>query len=322
MLFFIIRRTLLIIPTMFMVSLIIFVMMQLIPGSVIENLIVDFQYRYEAFDIEEMKKDLGIDVPIYTQYARYITGLVQGDLGRSLYTNRPVTPDILARLPVSFELGFLALLISLVISLPIGIFSAIRQDTIGDYVARSFAILSISLPSFWVATLIIVYPSIWFKWTPALQYIPFMQDPLGNLAQFMLPATIMGMYMSGTTMRMTRTMMLEVLRQDYIRTAWSKGLRERVVIIRHSVRNASIPVVTLIGLMLATLLGGSVILEEIFALPGLGRYMLEAVGRRDYIVLAGGTLVLAVTVVVANLLIDISYAWLDPRIRSVRTETE
>ena len=305
-----------------MVSLIIFVMMQLIPGSVIENLIVDFQYRYEAFDIEEMKKDLGIDVPIYTQYARYITGLVQGDLGRSLYTNRPVTPDILARLPVSFELGFLALLISLVISLPIGIFSAIRQDTIGDYVARSFAILCISLPSFWVATLIIVYPSIWFKWTPALQYISFRQDPLANLAQFMLPATIMGMYMSGTTMRMTRTMMLEVLRQDYIRTAWSKGLRERVVIIRHSVRNASIPVITLIGLMLATLLGGSVILEEIFALPGLGRYMLEAVGRRDYIVLAGGTLVLAVTVVLANLLIDISYAWLDPRIRSARTETE
>ena len=305
-----------------MVSLIIFVMMQLIPGSVIENLIVDFQYRYEAFDIEEMKKDLGIDVPIYTQYARYITGLVQGDLGRSLYTNRPVTPDILARLPVSFELGFLALLISLVISLPIGIFSAIRQDTIGDYVARSFAILCISLPSFWVATLVIVYPSIWFKWTPALQYISFRQDPLANLAQFMLPATIMGMYMSGTTMRMTRTMMLEVLRQDYIRTAWSKGLRERVVIIRHSVRNASIPVITLIGLMLATLLGGSVILEEIFALPGLGRYMLEAVGRRDYIVLAGGTLVLAVTVVLANLLIDISYAWLDPRIRSARTETE
>jgi len=322
MLFFIIRRTLLIIPTMFIVSLIIFVMMQLIPGSVIENLIVDFQYRYEAYDIEEMKKDLGIDVPIHTQYVRYITGLVQGDLGRSLYTNRPVTPDILARLPVSFELGFLALLISLLISLPIGIFSAIRQDTIGDYVARSFAILSISLPSFWVATLVIVYPSIWFKWTPALQYISFRQDPLANLAQFMLPATIMGMYMSGTTMRMTRTMMLEVLRQDYIRTAWAKGLRERVVIIRHSVRNASIPVVTLIGLMLATLLGGSVILEEIFALPGLGRYMLEAVGRRDYIVLAGGTLVLAVTVVLANLLIDISYAWLDPRIRSARTETE
>jgi peptide/nickel transport system permease protein len=307
---------------MFIVSLIIFVMMQLIPGSVIENLIVDFQYRYEAYDIEEMKKDLGIDVPIHTQYVRYITGLVQGDLGRSLYTNRPVTPDILARLPVSFELGFLALLISLLISLPIGIFSAIRQDTIGDYVARSFAILSISLPSFWVATLVIVYPSIWFKWTPALQYISFRQDPLANLAQFMLPATIMGMYMSGTTMRMTRTMMLEVLRQDYIRTAWAKGLRERVVIIRHSVRNASIPVVTLIGLMLATLLGGSVILEEIFALPGLGRYMLEAVGRRDYIVLAGGTLVLAVTVVLANLLIDISYAWLDPRIRSARTETE
>ncbi len=315
MLVYVVRRILLVIPTIFVVSLIVFLLIQLIPGDVIEQMIVDFQYRFQDRDLAAMREKLGIDVPVHVQYARWMGGVLQGDLGTSLYTNRSVTEDLLAKIPISTELGIIAIIVALVIALPVGIYSAVRQDTIGDYVARSFAIASISVPSFWMATLVVVYPSIWFNWTPPLQYIPFADDPTGNLVQFIIPASILGMYLSGTTMRMTRTMMLEVLRQDYIRTAWAKGLTERMIIFRHAVKNASIPVVTLVGLLLPLLIGGSVVLEEIFGLPGVGRYMLEAIGRRDYIVLAGGTLTTAIVVVLANLMTDLSYAWLDPRIR-------
>ena len=315
MLIYIARRALLVIPTIFFVSLIVFLLIQLIPGDVIEQMIVDFQYRFQDRDLAEMREKLGIDVPIHVQYARWMGGVLQGDLGASLYTNRSVTEDLIAKIPISAELGILAIIVALLIAIPIGIYSAVRQDTIGDYIARSFAIASISVPSFWMATLVVVYPSIWFNWTPEFRYIAFTEDPVRNLIQFIIPATILGMYLSGTTMRMTRTMMLEVLRQDYVRTAWAKGLAENVVIFRHAVKNASIPVVTLVGLLLPILIGGSVVLEEIFVLPGVGRYMLEAIGRRDYIVIAGGTLTLAFVVVLANLVTDLSYAWLDPRIR-------
>jgi peptide/nickel transport system permease protein len=304
-----------VIPTILFVTSTIFVLIQLIPGDVITNMLVDFQYRYSERDMESLKASLGIDVPIYIQYFRWTGDLLQGDLGRSLYTNRSVTDDVLAKLPISLELGVIAIISALLIALPIGVYSAIRQDTYGDYLARSFAIICISIPSFWMATLVIVLPSIWFGWTPELEYIPFREDPLKNLLQFLIPGVIMGMVLSGTTMRMTRTMMLEVLRQDYVRTAWSKGLNEKVVVIRHCIRNAAIPVITLIGLMLPVLVGGSVILEEIFGLPGIGRYMLESIGRRDYIVLSGCTLTLASGVIIANLITDLSYLWLDPRVR-------
>ncbi len=312
---FIIRRVLLVIPTIFLVTSIIFGLIQLIPGDVISNMLVDFEYRYTERDMDEIKASLGIDVPIYVQYGRWMGGVLQGDLGRSLYTNSSVTQELVTRLPVSFELGVIAIVSSLIIALPIGIYSAMRQDTIGDYLARSFAILAISLPSFWIATLLIVYPSLWFGWTPGLEYVQFRDDPLGNIYQFLIPGVIMGMYSSGTTMRMTRAMMLEVLREDYVRTAWAKGLRERVVITRHALKNAFIPVVTIMGLILPVVVAGSVIIEEIFGLPGVGRYMLAAIGRRDYVVLAGTTLTLATVVIFANLLVDVSYGWLDPRVR-------
>lgn len=312
---YIVKRLLMVIPTILFVTSTIFILIQLIPGDVITNMLVDFQYRYSERDMESVRESLGIDVPIYVQYFRWMWDLLQGDLGRSLYTNRSVTQDVLAKLPISLELGLFAIITSLLIALPIGVYSAIRQDTTGDYVARSFAIICISVPSFWVATLVIVLPSIWFGWTPELEYIPFREDPFRNMLQFLIPGVIMGMFMSGTTMRMTRTMMLEVLRQDYVRTAWSKGLTEKIVVIRHCIRNAAIPVVTLIGLMLPVLVGGSVILEEIFGLPGVGRYMLESIGRRDYIVLSGCTLTLATGVIIANLITDLSYLWLDPRVR-------
>ena len=200
-------------------------------------------------------------------------------------------------------------------ALPTGIYSAIRQDNIGDYIGRSFAVTFIAVPSFWLATLILLYPSIWWSWTPPVRLVTFADDPLGNLAVFAIPSFILGMAMSGVTMRMTRTMMLEVLRQDYIRTAYSKGLRERAVVTRHALKNALIPVVTIIGWNIPVLVGGAVIIEQIFALPGLGRLMIQGLEQRDYTLVSGINLVFGATVVVANLVVDISYAYLDPRIR-------
>jgi peptide/nickel transport system permease protein len=183
-----------------------------------------------------------------------------------------------------------------------------------DYVGRTIAILFISLPSFWVATMVIVYPSIWWNWSPALEYIPITKDFMGNIVQFIIPATIMGMLATGTTMRMTRTMMLEVLRQDYIRTAWAKGLGERTIIVRHALKNAMIPVITVIGLSLPLLISGSVVLENIFVLPGIGRLLVEAINQRDYPVISGINIFVAVFILVANLLIDLTYGYLDPRV--------
>jgi peptide/nickel transport system permease protein len=208
----------------------------------------------------------------------------------------------------------IALLTSLFIALPIGIYSAIRQNTLGDYFARSVAIASIALPSFWIGTMIMVFPSIWWGWTPPMKYVPFFKDPSENLQMFFIPGLILGMFLSGTTMRMTRTMMLEVLRQDYIRTAWSKGLKERVIVVRHALKSALIPVVTIVGLRLPILIGGSIILERIFVLPGVGWLLVDVINSRDYTVLQGLNLFIAMFVLVINLVVDLTYAYLDPRI--------
>ncbi|MDE0228486.1 MAG: ABC transporter permease [Spirochaetaceae bacterium] len=209
----------------------------------------------------------------------------------------------------------MAIVIGLVIALPVGIYSAIRQDTAADYLGRSFAILGLATPNFWLALMVVLYPAIWWGWSPSMELIPLAEDPLGNLGMFLIPSLILGTASAAATMRMTRTMMLEVLRQDYIRTAWAKGLRERVVVMRHAVKNALIPVVTLIGLQLPILIGGSVIMENIFNLPGLGRLMVVALEERDYPVVSGVNLFFATAVVLFNLLIDLLYSYLDPRVR-------
>jgi peptide/nickel transport system permease protein len=212
------------------------------------------------------------------------------------------------------ELGALAIILGLMIALPIGVFSAIRQDTAGDYVARSFAIICISVPGFWLGTMVLLYPSIWWGWVVPVEYIPFVENPLRNLQMFAIPSIIMGMLAAGGTMRITRTMILEVLRQDYVRTAWSKGLRERAVVIRHVLRNAFIPMITIVGMQIPGMIGGAVIIEQIFALPGMGRLMLGALAQRDYIVVSGVNLVVAFVVVVMNLVVDLTYGLLDPRV--------
>ena len=220
-----------------------------------------------------------------------------------------------ARLPVTFQLGVMALIVGLLVAIPIGAYSAMRQDTAGDYVGRSFSILMLAVPSFWMGTMVMVFPSIWWGWSPEVKFIPFRQDPLHNLSQMILPAVILGTSLSAVTMRLTRTMMLEVLRQDYIRTAWAKGLSERLVVSRHALRNALIPVVTLIGLQAPLLIGGAVIMEQIFVIPGMGLLLLDAVNQRDYPIITGVFLIVGVAVMVINLAVDLSYGLLDPKVR-------
>ena len=201
------------------------------------------------------------------------------------------------------------------IALPVGIYSAIRQDTAADYLGRSFAIIGLATPNFWLALLVMIYPAIWWRWSPPMEWVPFSEDPLGNLGMLLIPSVILGTAASCETMRLTRTMMLEVLRQDYIRTAWSKGLKERVVIIRHTIKNALIPVVSLIGMQFPIVVGGAVIMENVFMLPGLGRLMVDALTDRDYPVVSGINLFFGVVVMGSNLLIDLIYPYLDPRVR-------
>jgi peptide/nickel transport system permease protein len=266
-------------------------------------------------NVASIKHELGLDVPIYIQYWRWLGNLVlHGNLGNSLWTGTPVMNEIKQRWPVTFELGILALLVTQVIALPIGIYSAIRQDSWGDYFARSFAIICIAVPSFWLGTLVIVYPSIWWGYSPPVMYIPFNVNPIGNLKMFIIPAIVLGVSGAGTNMRLMRTMMLEVLRQDYIRTAWSKGLTEGIIVIRHALKNALIPVVTMIGYQLPVLVGGAVIVENIFDLPGMGRLLTEATTDRDYPIVTGVVLLISLVLVLINLLTDMSYGFLDPRI--------
>ena len=325
---YLIRRLLLIVPTLFLVSILVFMTVRFIPGSVIDLMVAEMSMEASlGQQISEgyIKASLGLDQPIHVQYLRWlgvmpqkdgkVSGVVEGDLGASLWSGRSITSEMAAKFPVSIELGIFALITALIVALPIGIYSAIRQDTWGDYAGRTFAILAISLPGFWLATMVIVYPSIWWGWSPSMEYIPLFKDPVGNLVQFAIPGVIMGMTMSGATMRMVRTMMLEVLRQDYIRTAWSKGLSERTVILRHALKNALIPVVTVVGMQLPILIGGAVIIEQIFALPGIGRYLVDAINRRDYPIISGINLVIATFVLFCNLGIDLTYAWLDPRVQ-------
>jgi len=315
---YVIRRLLLMIPTLFLVTLIVFFSVRFIPGSVIDLMVAEMAEESapgQELTAEFVKQALGLDIPVHEQYGKWLGGAIRGDLGDSLWTGRPVTEEIFGRLPISIELGVMALIVGILIAVPIGTYSAIRQDTIGDYAGRTVAILAISLPSFWIATMVIVYPSIWWNWSPPMEYMAFVKNPLENLRQFIIPAIILGMVLSGVTMRMTRTMMLEVLRQDYIRTAWAKGLREWTIIVRHAMKNALIPVVTIVGLQVPILIGGAVIIEQIFVLPGVGRLMIDAINKRDYVVISGINVVLASVVLVNNLLVDLTYAYLDPRVQ-------
>lgn len=311
---YIARRLLALVPTLFFASLIVFIAMRLIPGDVIDLMMAQNDIATSQ-DRERIEAALGLDQPVLNQYVDWVGGVFRGDLGRSLWQNTPVTEQLKATLPITFELGLLALIVALTVAIPIGIYSALRQDTIGDYVARSFSLMMLAVPSFWLGTLVMVFPSVWWRWSPPLEYTPFFQDPIANLSHMIIPAILLGLSMSAVTMRMTRTMMLEVLRQDYVRTARAKGLSEFMMIIRHALRNGLMPVVTLIGLQAPLLIGGAVILEQIFVVPGMGLLLLEAVFQRDYPVISGIFLIVGLGVLLINLCIDLSYGFLDPKVR-------
>ena len=308
---YILRRLLLLIPTLFLVTLLVFSIIRLLPGNIVVLMLSEQGYASDRAQLEHM---LGLDRPFYEQYLTYIGQALQGDLGVSFWTREPVLDEIVQRLPVSIELAVLALVFGLLIALPTGIIAAVRQDSWLDYLFRSLAIGGLAVPGFWLATIIIVAASIWWKWVPPMRFTPLLRDPLANLSQFLIPAMILGLALSASLMRMTRSMMLEVLREDYIRTARAKGVRESAVIVRHVLKNAMIPVVTIMGLQFSALIGGTVIMESIFVLPGMGRFLLDAITWRDYPVIQGINLCLAVGVIGLNLLIDLLYACLDPRI--------
>ena len=314
---YLVRRLLLLIPTMFILTAIVFLAVRFIPGDIVD-IIADSMWWEgdEGVDQEALRRMLGLDVPVHVQYGRWMGDiLLRGSFGESLFGGWPIGERIAGRLPVSIQLGVMAIVIGLVIALPVGIYSAIRQDTAADYVGRTAAVIGMATPNFWLGMMVMLYPAVWWGWSPPVELIKFKQDPLGNLGMFFIPALILGTAMSAATMRMTRTMMLEVLRQDYIRTAWSKGLKERAVVVRHAVKNSLIPVVTLIGLQMPIVVGGAVIMENIFNLPGLGRVMVLALSERDYPVVSGINLLFAVAVVAINLMIDLLYPYLDPRVR-------
>ena len=313
---YVIRRLLLLIPTLLILTILVFLSVRFIPGDVIDTMMSDLLYAGVSVDREAVERMLGLDQPVYVQYGRWMGGiLLRGTLGNSFWGDWSVEGAIWDRLPLTIELGVLSVVMGLLIAVPVGIYSAMRRNTAADYVGRSFAVIGLATPNFWLALMVMIFPAIWWGWSPPMEYIPLVEDPLGNLGIFIIPSLILGTALSAATMRMTRTMMLEVLRQDYIRTAWSKGLKERVVVVRHAVKNALIPVVTLVGLQLPIVVGGAVIMENIFNLPGLGRLMLIALADRDYPVVSGINLFFGTAVLMFNLLIDIIYSYLDPRIR-------
>jgi peptide/nickel transport system permease protein len=314
---YVIRRVLLIIPSILVLTVFVFVMVRLIPGDVVD-IIAQISGRSEVLTPEvkaQIREQLGLDKPVYIQYFIWLGDVLQGDLGRSLHTREPVLESIRMRFPVTLELVLLELVFVVIIGLSIGIISAARQDTWTDYLLRVFAITGLSVPFFWTAVLLLLFGSLWFNWIPPYGYNPVFEDPWGNLQQFLPAAIILAVAQGSQVARMTRATVLEVLRQDYIRTARAKGLPEPVVLNRHALKNALIPVVGLIGINFAFALGGTVILEQIFTLPGMGQLMISAIKTRDYPVIQGIILVIGIMVMIVNLLVDLSYGWLNPRIR-------
>jgi peptide/nickel transport system permease protein len=309
---YIVRRLLLVIPTILIISIVIFLLLRMLPGDIVKLMVSENNY---AIDEAALRQQLGLADPVHIQYVKWVGDMLRGDLGRSLWTREPISVELANRFPVSVELGAYAVFFGLLIALPVGILSAVRQDTWIDYLFRSFGVALISIPGFWLATLLLVFPLIWFGWAPPLQYVSWRENLGGHIQYFFWPALLLGAGLSGIVMRLMRNQMLEVLRQDYVRTAHAKGLRERSVIVQHALKNALIPVVTVIGIQIANVVSGTIIFETIFNIPGIGRFYFQAIQFRDYPTIQATALFIATVVVLTNLAIDVTYALIDPRIR-------
>lgn len=312
---YIVKRVLLLIPTALLVSLIVFLLMRMLPGDAVDAL----QYQLQSqgsYDItrEEVEVMLGMDKPAMVQFFVWLGGALRGDLGKCLFQSETVTAAIGRQIGPSIELGILTILFANLISIPLGLYCAARQDSIGDYTVRVLSLVLMSVPVFWLAILVLVYPALWWGYAPPSQYVSFFKNPGQNLQMFFLPALLGGITQAGMQLRIVRTVILDVMRTDFIRTAWAKGDKERTVLYRHAFRNGLIPVITVIGSSVAGIIGGSVILENIFNIPGIGQQVIAAIGARDYPLVQGCVLVFALFTMVINLLVDISYKWIDPRV--------
>ncbi|MET0437981.1 MAG: ABC transporter permease [Devosia sp.] len=312
------RRLIGLIPILFGISIVVFLIMRLLPGDVAAMILGGDEEGgsgVSAEAVEALRMQLGLNKPLWIQYFDWIWGLVRLDAGNSLWSGRPVFVEIGERVPLTMELAFLALAISMLIAIPIGVYSAVRQDSWIDYLFRSISIAGLAVPSFWLGTMVILFLTLWFHWTPPLGYMPFTRNPWINLQQLIWPALVLGFGNAALISRMTRSTMLEVLREDYVRTARAKGLKPRAVLGAHALRNAVLPVLTLGAIELGGLLGGTVVMETIFTLPGIGRYLVDAIYHRDYPVVQTIILLMGVLYVVLNLIVDILYGVFDPRIR-------
>lgn len=315
---YVLRRLLLFIPTLLGLTLLIFVILRIVPGDPAAAILsgTSGEVPYTQQDLEELRARLGMDRPLHVQYLTWIRGIVTLDWGRSLFnTNQGVFQEISKRFLLSMELALLAWVMATCMGVLVGIIAAVRQDTPADYASRAFSVLGLSMPTFWVGTLVIIFLSRVLNWLPPLGFKYLWESPVDNLAQLIWPALALSYFLNASVARMTRTQMLEVMRQDYIRTAVAKGLRERSVVLRHALKNALLPVITISGIQLGHLLAGTVVMEQIFSLPGMGRLLIDSINRRDFPIIQGIVFSMGFIFVTMNLLVDMAYGLLDPRIR-------
>ena len=316
---YIVRRLLFGVLTAVLVSLLVFALMRIAPGDVAKSIAAQQAGGEEGTvsleDIEQIREALGLNEPLHVQYLTWMGGFVRGDWGNSLFTKRPVFGDFKQKAIVTFELVIASQIIAIALGIPAGVLMALKQDSKIDYAVRIFSLAGLSIPSFWSATLLLVGGAYFFRWSPPFGYIALTDNPWGNIQQFIWPAVMIGYISAATKARMMRSTMLEVLRQDYIRTAHAKGLRAYVITARHALKNALIPVITVIGITTALSMGGSVVMERVFTLPGIGEYIVAGMLERDYPIVQSMVMFFAVCVIVVNILVDLSYGWLDPRVR-------
>jgi peptide/nickel transport system permease protein len=313
---YVLKRITLMIPTLLGVAVLIFVLLRVLPGDVVEMRFASGQNQFldqKLLDAERAK--LGLDKPLWQQFVTYMTGLLRLDLGRSMWTGSPITEEIKLRFALSLQVALMATAVATLLAIPLGVVAALRQDTWVDYAVRVFSIAGLAMPSFWLGILLILGLLVMFKWLPPMVYTPFWVDPWQNLQQLIWPAVAVGYRYSAVATRMTRSAMLEVLREDYIRTARAKGLWTKLILRRHALRNALLPVLTVIALEFAFLLGGLVVTEQVFNLNGLGLLFVQAIAHRDYTLTQALVLLVATAFIVVNFMVDLTFAWIDPRIR-------
>lgn len=315
MLRYVLARLVLVLPTLWAVATLIFVLVRVIPGDIVELRLVSGGAYVTREVIQQERVRLGLDKPLWAQYGDWIAGLARLDLGTSMWTGAPVSREIAIRLELSLQLAIMATVVAVSLAIPLGVWAAVRRGTWADHLVQVFSVAGLATPSFWLGILLLLFLLSVFRWLPPMTFTPLWQDPVANLSQLIWPALAVGYRYSAVATRMTRSAMLEVLREDYVRTAWAKGLAERAVVLRHALRNALLPVVTVIGLEFAFLIGGLVVTEQVFNLNGVGKLFVDAIARRDYTLIQGLMLLVASAYVLVNVLLDLLYARLDPRIR-------